>query len=222
MSTFGAPGILALLTEKERTDLAALGKRRTYRDQEVIHERGDSGACLSIVIEGSVSLYRIMSDGSIVLASSVNPGQNYADAASVAGIVRTHRAVARGSTVVDHFDKGSFQEILDSYPSVVSALYRVSSYRLNIAIEMLDDARILPTRVRLAKMILRLERASLIRGIVAGTQEELAQILGLSMVSIVQNLKLLAADGLIETGYREIKVPDPDRLERWVEAVDWE
>jgi CRP/FNR family transcriptional regulator, cyclic AMP receptor protein len=222
MSTFGAPSILALLSEKERTHLAALGKRRTYRDQEVIHERGDAGACLSIVIDGSVSLYRIMSDGSIVFASSVNPGQNYADAATVAGTARTHRAIARGGAVVDHYDPVAFQEILNHHPSIIRALYQVSSYRLNITIEMLDDARILPTRVRLAKMILRLERASSKPGSVPGKQEELAQILGLSTVSVIQNLKLLAAEGLIQTGYREIRVPAVDRLKRWVEVRDWE
>ena len=222
MSTFEAPSILALLAKEERDTLAALGQRRTYRDQEVIHERGDIGACLSIVIEGSVALYRIMSNGSIVFASAVSPGHSYADSVSVAGSFRTHRAVAQETAVVDHFDKAAFQTILEHHPPIVRALYHIASYRLNMAIEMLDDARILPTRVRLAKMLLRMEKDSPTPGVVSGKQEQLAQILGLSTVSIVQNLRQLAAEGLVETGYRQIRVPDVDRLERWVKTVDWE
>jgi predicted ArsR family transcriptional regulator len=57
---------------------------------------------------------------------------------------------------------------------------------------------------------------------VSGKQEELAQILGLSTVSVIQNLKFLAAEGLIETGYLEIRVPAVDQLKRWVELRDWE
>lgn len=220
MSTFGAPNILALLSDGERSCIAALGERRSYRDQEVIHERGDDGASLSIVIEGSVSLYRIMRDGHIIFASSVLAGQNYADA--VSGVARTHRAIAQGATIVDHYDQAAFDEILNHHPAILRALYQVSSYRLALAIEMLDDFRILPTRVRLAKMILRMAKASPSDRVVLSKQEDLAQILGLSTVSVIQNLKLLAAEGLIATGYRQIKVPDLDRLELWIKAVDWD
>ena len=220
MTTFGAPNLLALLNDTERLQLAALAQRRSYRDQEVIHERGDRGASLSIVIEGNVSLYRIMRDGSIVFASSVAAGQNYADA--VSGVARTHRAIAQGATIVDHYDQTAFDEILNHHPAILKALYQLSSYRLALAIEMLDDFRILPTRVRLAKMILRMAQASPLDGVVLCKQEELAQIVGLSTVSVIQNLKLLAAEGLIATGYRQIKVLDLDRLELWINAVDWD
>ncbi|MFM5950118.1 MAG: Crp/Fnr family transcriptional regulator [Novosphingobium sp.] len=222
MTTFGAPNLLALLDDTERASLSALGQRRSYRDQEVIHERGDVGASLSIVIEGRVSLHRILSNGSIIFASSVMAGQNYADAASFSGGARTHRAIAQGATIVDHFDSAAFQEILDHHPSVLKALYLISAYRLNLAIEMLDDTRILPTRVRLAKMILRMAKSSPLKGAVPGRQEDLGQILGLSTVSVIQNLKMLAAEGLIATGYRQIKVPDLDRLELWIKSLDWD
>lgn len=222
MSTFGAPNLLALLNDRERATFAALGQRRSYRDQEVIHERGDADASLCVVIEGQVSLYRIMSSGRIIFASSVMAGQNYADAVAVAGAARTHRAIAQGATIVDHYNSAAFEEILERHPSILKALFVVSSYRLILAIEMLDDARMLPTRVRLAKMLLRMAKASAQPGVVAGKQEELAQILGLSTVSVIQNLKLLAAEGLIETGYRQIRLPDIDRLELWIKARDWD
>lgn len=222
MTTFGTPSLLALLNDEERAALAALGQRRSYRDQEVIHERGDPGASMSIVIEGSVALYRIMSNGRIIFASTVMAGQNYADAVSVTGAARTHRAIAQGNTLVDHYDRAAFDEVVNRHPSILKALYQVASFRLIVAIEMLDDARILPTRVRLAKMILRMVKASPLEGVVPGKQEDLAQILGLSTVSVIQNLKLLAAEGLIETGYRQIRVPDIDRLGAWVESIDWD
>jgi DNA-binding GntR family transcriptional regulator len=82
--------------------------------------------------------------------------------------------------------------------------------------------RMLPTHVRLAKMLLRMLRSSSVPGEVQCRQDELCQILGLSSVSIVHNLKLLAAEELVETGYRNIKIPNADRLEQWIAAHDWE
>jgi CRP-like cAMP-binding protein len=222
MSTFGIPPLLQLLGDEDRQFLANSAVRRSYRDGEIIHERGDIGSAMSIVIEGSVALYRVRIDGNIIYASTAVAGQNYGDYVSICGTARSHRAVAQGPTRIDHYSQSALDELLVYHPPIVQALYRVAAYRLTTAVEVLDDMRMLPTHVRLAKMVLRMLRASPVPGEVQCRQDELCQILGLSSVSIVHNLKLLAADGLVTTGYKNIKIPDADRLEQWIAEHDWE
>lgn len=222
MFTFGAPILLELLNEEDRKLLAIAGQRRSYHDGEVVHERGEHGFHMGVVIEGTVELYRLRIDGKVVFATSVVAGQNYGDTTSASASSRTHRAISRGTTKIDHYTEAQLAQIMDERPSVTRALYHVAAFRLSTALEIFDDIRVLPTNVRVAKMILRMLKSSPILGEVQCRQEELAQILGLSMVSVAHNLKLLAADNLIETGYRRILVHDVSRLERWVHATDWE
>lgn len=110
--------------------------------------------------------------------------------------------------------------ILEEHPRLVQAMYRVAAFRLTTAIDMLDDIRMLPTQVRVAKMLMRMVQSSPGSGEIFCRQDELSQILGLSAVSVVHTLKLLSAQGLIETGYRRFFVPDIQKLDRWVNTRD--
>ena len=47
-------------------------------------------------------------------------------------------------------------------------------------------------------------------------QSELAFALGVSRTSLRTALKQLRELGLVETGYGQIRVPEPDRMQRWV------
>lgn len=222
MSAFGAPNLLDLVDEDGRAMLARLGNRVHYRSGETVHDRGDVGTALGIVITGQVNLYRIRANGTLVYTSAVEAGQNFGDVVSMTEGVRTHHAVAHGPTVVDHFGRAQMALILQDFPAITRALYLVSSYRLKTAIEMLDDARMLPTEVRLAKMLRRMAQVDGNRGEVLALQDSLSQVLGLSSVSVAHALKSLSQSGLVETGYRRISLPDLTALDNWLLTQDWE
>lgn len=222
MSTFGAPSLLDLLEEEDRTVLARLGNRVTYGNGELVHDRGDVGTALGIVILGKVNLYRMQANGPLVFASSVEPGQNFGDVVSVSSSNRTHHAVADGHAVVDHFSLAQLSMILGNHPAITLALYKVASHRLKTAVEMLDDARMLKNEVRLAKMLRRMVPAPGAKVVIPIMQDVLSQILGLSSVSVAHALKSLAKQGLLETGYRQIVIPDLVAFDAWLKTQDWE
>ncbi len=224
MSAFGAPTLLGMLGDADRATLARLGNRVTYGNGELIHDRGDVGTALGIVIAGNVNLYRTRSNGTLVFASSVEVGQNFGDVVSVTASNRTHHAVAVGNTTVDHFTLAAFGEILRDHPSITVALYKVASARLTTAVAMLDDSRMLTTEVRLAKMLRRMvpHDQSGGRFEIPVMQDVLCQILGLSTVTIAHALKALRKKRLIETCYRRIVVPDLFTFDAWLKVNDWE
>lgn len=222
MTSFGVPTLLDLLDEDDRAALARLGNRVTYGNGELVHDRGDIGTALGIVISGQVNLYRMRANGVLVFASSVLPGQNFGDVVSVTGSGRTHRAVTAGSTVVDHFSQAQLEFILCDYPAVTLALYKVAAHRLKTAIEMLDDVRILKAEVRLAKILRGMATVANSPVTIPVMQDTLSQILGLSSVSVAHALKSLCNQGLLETGYRQIVIIDLAVFDSWLETQDWE
>lgn len=222
MSHFGAPVLLNLINDEDRRILAQLSNRVTYGDGELVHDRGDVGTALGIVVLGRVNLYRTRSNGTLVYASAVEAGQNFGDVVSITAAKRTHHAVAEGQTVVDHYSQSQLDRILLDHPTITLALYKVASCRLRTAIDMLDDARMLKTEIRLAKMLRRMVSVKGNYAIIPAIQDVLCQILGLSSVSIVHALKSLRQLGLLETGYREIIIPDLIKFDAWLQENDWE
>lgn len=211
---FAIPSLIDLLPPSELTLLQAFAIRRTYRSGEVIHERDDSALSVGIVISGHVRLINIAPGGIEQLVSIINPGQNYGDALMFGHSSRTHRALAVGDTVVDHLLAEAFQQLL-IHPSIVRAFYTVASHRLVRTLEMLDDARSLPVDLRLAKLLLSLSHGSG-DGRIESLQEDLAGLLGVSTVTLAKALRRLRGEGLIETGYRHLRIADLPRLQRWL------
>ena len=217
MQKSGLPRLTELLGADELALISSLGARKKYRNGDLIHERGEEVSAIDFVVEGTVKLVFPRKDGEDIFSGFIHTGQTYGDAACFQELQREHRAVAVGKTVIDHIPQNSFAELLDN-PAILSALYEQSTFRLNIALGMLDDMRCLSPEMMLAKLIIRMVQA---RGGVDRLdflQEEFAGILGISAVTLAKSLRILKAHNLVETGYRHIRVADADRLIEWVEA----
>lgn len=215
MIALAGENLLQLLDAPARDWLAAKGQRRSYVDGELLHNRGDTEPAMGIVISGQVELCRIHADGANRFVSVVQPGQHFGDIIMFGRRKRTHDAVAIGETTVDHYDRVAFESLL-GHPEVVLALYQVTALRLNGSLAMSDDLRSLPREVHLAKLLLHQWRHGGGQAVIPCTQEDLAGLLGTSVMSISKYLAALKREGLIETGYRQVVLNDPQRLRRWV------
>lgn len=217
MHDFEVPKLLPMLSPAARERLAAVATRRSYHDSQIVHERGDTGWAMGIVVSGGVVLHRINRDGTAALTMQVVPGQSFGDAPTMSRAPRTHRATAVGATVIDHYTSRAFAAILSDQPEVVRALYAITAKRLTMAMEVLNEYRLFTTQARVAKALLRFVPAGGGDSRVTMLQENLAHLLGLSTVSTAKHLKALGRLGLIETGYRSIRVPDRQRLIDWLQ-----
>lgn len=220
MTDLGTPDLLALLTPQEAVRLSNLCHRRAFRDGEVIHERGDPDLRMGVVVAGCVKLMRLNREGDIAFTLNVHAGQNYGDTVALDSFERTHRAIAIGHTEIDFLSASAFRKILEDEPAIVAALYRVAARRLIVAVDLIDDMRMLKIEARLAKHLLAMlaQTANVAR--IDCLQEELAQFLGVSTVTLAKGLRFLERQGLIKTGYRHIKVPDLESLQEWLKVQD--
>lgn len=215
MTDFGAPVLMQLLPEEDINLLSSLAVRRCYRSGEMIHDRGDEPVNMGIVVRGSVILVNPRSNGREIYLSRVTVGQNFGDIIIPFSNICTHRAIAVGETQVDHISRGSFGK-LEERPRIVNALYKVAAYRLGLAIRMLDDMRSLPAHVLVAKLLLSFHDSMDKAQTLEFVQEKFASYLGISLVTLNKSLRCLKDAGLIETGYRQICLIDPDSLRGWL------
>ena len=214
MIALGGQVLLEMISPQAREWLEELGRRQSYADGELIHACGDPNPTMCIVIAGQVRLSRLQSDGKQTFVSLIETGQHIGDVVMFGNHRRTHDAHAVGATTIDHYDQAAFQRIL-SNTELVGALYEITARRVTAVMTMNDDLRWLPREVHLAKILLHL------RGVAGGgpvtcLQEELAALLGASVVTLSKAMNLLKQQGLIETGYRNIRIPDTKRLRGWI------
>lgn len=208
--------LLDLLSASARELMAQLAQRRSYADGELIHSRGDIRPGMGIVILGRVRLCRLHASGAQTFVSMVGKGQHFGDVLLLAKRrQRTHDALAEGDVLIDHYDAVAFERLIE-IPEVLTALYRVTAQRLIGAMAMNDDLRGLPREVHLAKVLLFLWRQGGGVDRVTCVQEDLAALLGTSIMTLSKSLALMKREGLIETGYRQIRIIDPKRLQGWL------
>ena len=219
MTDFGVPAFSDLLSPADRAAVVALGRRQRYRAGETIHERGDPRSSMGVVVSGGVRLVRLHRDGHEMLTSKVNKGQNYGDLMIGMERARTHRAVAAANTLIDHYDAEAFARLLE-IPGALLALYRVAAFRLERALEQLDDQKFAAPEVRLARLLLIKRSEPGMTDQLAWIQDDIAGLLGLSTVTVAKSLRKLKDAGLIATGYREVSILDAEGLQNWLDARD--
>lgn len=215
MTDFALPSLVDLLAPDERAVLVSLGRRAGYRDGSVVHQRGDMGFEMGVVVAGQIKLVRQTHDGRQFLLATIMPGQHFADLQGLERIPRTHTGIAVGETVIDHYPPAAMAQLC-GHAGILRALYYVSLKRLDQALEVLSDVLILAPEVRLAKLLYVMGKSANWPSQVACSHEELASLLGVSAMTLAKAFRVLRHEGLVETGYRRVLVADWPRIDAWV------
>ena len=137
----------------------------------------------------------------------------------LSGRERNQNAVAVGETTVGFVQKADFLALMAKYPEIASAALPITLNRLNVALNMLDDLRLLPLPAYTAVMLLNMIEASEVPGVVHWSQSEIAVAVGASRVSVGKALKKLEGEGLIALKYGAIEIPDVNALSDWIDAA---
>jgi CRP-like cAMP-binding protein len=212
---FGLRPLSDYLSEDVKAELRRLAKRRSFEDKQALHRRGDHDARFCIVAVGTVRFGRFQHDGSFKLLAMLGPGAHYGDVA-LQRQAFTQSVFAVGRTEIDVIDAVALETLLRDQPELAIALWRCNTARLNAVFELYDDARTLNVTARLAKVIyVHTGRGKLANG-VACLQRDLAELLGVSQVAVGKAMRELESTGLVQSGYRQILVPNKGKLKSWL------
>ena len=190
-------------------------RRKKFADGDALHLRGDTSPRLCIVAKGAVRIGRFRPDGSFNLVTVLGVGGHFGDI----GLQRaayTHDGFAVGNCEIYLIEAEVLDDLLRNQPGFALGIWRCNTARLNAVLELYDDALTLGVTARLAKVIhIHMGCGELADG-VACRQRDFAELLGVTEVSIGNALKELEKAGLVETGYRYVRVPDKAKLEAWL------
>lgn len=209
---------LAALDLPDLEQLAGAVSRRTFNRGDAIMHKEDEGKSLFIVESGSVRVYIPSLQGADLTLAVLSAGDFVGDLSLLDGQPRSASADAMEDTSVLVLERADFIDLIRSRAAAAMAVMTVVAKRLRDTDEMAADLAFLDVAGRLAKKLLEMASS---HGIdrddgtlldVSITQEQLANMIGVTRESVNRNLARFRDEGLISSQGRRIIVHDPEAL----------
>lgn len=201
-----------------REAVEAAGTLMRFSDGATIQQRGERKPGLSIIAQGAVQLSATDDEGERTTYIVLRPGDCFGEMTLLLDIPRTLDAAAVGDTAIREVPRDRFFRLLDDQPALRDHLLFGLARQLSATLQLLDDQRRLPAEVRMAKALAGLARPEDGRHVVSASQTALAEAIATSRVTAGKALQALKAEGLAETAYGRVLIPDLPGLRRWIAA----
>jgi len=212
--------LLTGLTDADREALAAAVARRRYRKGDIVMQKDEPGHALFIVERGSVRIYVPSAQGNDLILAVLGPGDFFGDLSLLDGRPRSASAAVSTDTTLLMLERSDFIALITRRPAAAMAVLEAVAGRLRETDEMASDLAFLDVAGRLAKRLLDLasaygvERGSGVLIDLPVTQEELANMIGVTRESVNRTISDFRALGLISNQGRRIVIRDADGLRR--------
>lgn len=205
-------GLYAHLSPPEWHNVCAAGVPVHYQPRAVLLRQGESTEHVHIIVAGCVKATRSESDGSQALLTLRAAGDVVGDLSAVDRRPRSATVTALTDVITHLLSGEQFRRFL-TLPSVAAGFAAYTVGRLREADRQRTEMAVLSVRQRLARTLLRLDRAGgHTPGPIRLPQWELAELVGASRNAVVAELASLRDQGIVVTRRRQIDVVDSERL----------
>ena len=214
---------LAALSGEDLRWVAKRVQRRQYSRGDTIFVKDDPGESMFIVEDGAVRIYVPGTQGADLTLAVMQPGEFFGDLSLLDGRPRSASAEAARKSVLLTLERDDLTELVESRPQAALAILRVIAERLRETDQMASDLAFLDVSGRLARRLLDLaasngkEREDGVLINTTITQEELANMIGVTRESVNRNLGMFRRLGLISRDGRRIVVRDVGGLRTYCE-----
>lgn len=198
-----------------KAHLLRISRERTFADGQIIQQRGDAADGFWLIEEGAVRVGQFLPDGEFRAVALLGPGDSYGELAVFSGKPRIVDAVSRGESRLKLIAAKPFLEALGNYPASTRALLGALSEQLQDTLSILAGLRHGTNPARLAGLLATMAGEDSGPASVTITQQELADLLGVTRATANAALRELDKRRLVKRGYGSIVIPDRDRLARF-------
>jgi CRP/FNR family cyclic AMP-dependent transcriptional regulator len=191
---------------------------RTYRKGRVISLEDSAPKGIFVVLEGRVRVVRTLAGGDEALLHVGELGFWFGEYAVVTGNNTLVTVIADTDTRVLMLSKTRFDRMVAGEPRFYKGFASLMAERYALLLRLLAEAHLLTPECRLRGRLLEAMEYSQREHLRPGSiwlhlsQSDLAGMIGVSRQTLNELLKNLQAEGLIEVGFRRIRVTDPSRL----------
>jgi len=205
------------LTDAQLAELLAQAKLRHFERDEVVYHRGDPARDLHIVVEGAIKLVREDIEGREVLLWVLERGGVLGQQA-IFGRSRPTTAIATTDAVTIQLLGETCARMLEKNPRILYRAFEMFEARVEKLTQALEDVMLLDVPSRLAKYILDSGNGQPDPHALTLTQDELAQAVGSTRVTVNKVLADFEHRGLIRVARRHVDVLAPDRLRKEIHS----
>ncbi|NNM76851.1 Crp/Fnr family transcriptional regulator [Sphingomonas sp. ID1715] len=217
-----ANALISSWGEAELQDLLERAQLCPMKKGDVLLHQGDTGDYLIIVLDGTVRISMVASNGREIILDYLEPGSVIGEIAMLDGGERTASVTALGEGKYLKLGAPTFREVLEKHPSVAWRLLRDMARRLRNANNTIESDRAYASGPRLARTLQRLmqtgaEGAALRLDL---SQSELGAFAGISRENINRQLGAWADAGIVSLESGRVRVLDRDVLEEIAMAAE--
>lgn len=212
---YSIPALFELVSPAVAAALEGASHQKHFREGETIHSQDEAAEVMGWVEEGAIAFGKYSDKDGFLSLVELGEGHHFGEYIALREQPRRLAAQAIGATVIRIVSKEKLVELVDTYPELLKAFLTISSEKLNVVLECYDDARRLASPQRIAKILLILNRRRSEGTALPFTQADLSTVLGISKVTVNQTLKKLEERGILETGYRHIRVRSLQQLRQF-------
>ena len=191
---------------------------RSYRRGQVVTRAGSRVDGLYGLLEGRLLVVRPVGGETEDLIHVGEPGFWIGEYSLLTGDAAVVSTVAATATRVLLLPRREFERMIEEEPRWYRPFATLALERYALMVRQLSDTRSLPPeerlRTRLADLVelRRAERFGIGPVVLRLSQEELARMVGVSRQTLNALLADLRAEGLVDVGFRSLRIPDPERL----------
>lgn len=197
------------LSPHELGQLAVRARVRDFADGQFVQYQGDPGDEFWAVVEGHVAVGRFAADGGFTHFGVLGAGDLFGELAFFTGVPRQVDALASGPARLVAIDRPLLRQLMAVDVGWAELLLRSLSRQLAATLDTIDAERRLSTPDRLLAMLRVMAKESAGGDRVAATQQQLADLLGVSRVTLGAALRILTDAGEVERGYGHIRLLRP-------------
>jgi len=217
--------LLAGLPADAKRALAQRARAQRYAAGELIYPPGAEQSQLSIVAAGRVRIRSSNTSGREATLAILDVGAWFGDTVFSPGMPRVFGATAHDDCLVVDIPGEALRDAMARCPEAYPVALDLVSRRLWAAMSIIQDDALRGTEARIGRRLLFLAQMHN-RSAGGGsasfrlTRELLANMMGMTRQGLHKVLKNIEAQGLIEFAYGRLSIPDPARLQTYVENLD--
>ena len=207
------------LADAELDLLLGISLTRELAAREVLFRKGDQGAALFGILEGSLRATTTSAHGKEVTFSVMGPGEVFGEIALFDGQPRSATVDAVGAARLIEIGRNDFLRFLDAHPGLAPKLLTMLARRVRRTSELVEDLLFMKVPSRLARRLLTLARLfgwpadPGVRIDIKLSARDLGDLIGASGENVARQLALWSERGVVAHADSQLILLRPEALE---------
>lgn len=186
----------------------------TCESGKIFYMPNDSGEVLFLLKKGRVQLYRIAPNGKKLVVATLGPGSIFGEMSLVGQGMHNTFAQAVNECVLCVMSRSDVERLMREKPDVAFRFVQALGSRLTELETRLENIAFKSIPSRLASLVIELEKQQGSSGVIKGyTHQDFSEMLGTYRETVTQTLNEFKADGLIDTGRKQIRLINSTKLQ---------